>query len=88
MTYQKLASEIAKREGKKSQARIGDIREILNILTELLAEEYISCRISSIHINSTDEEKVKQSIILTILNKSSNKAHKMKNKLIKKEESK
>ena len=33
MTLNKLASEIAKREGKKSQAHIGDIREILKIVT-------------------------------------------------------
>jgi hypothetical protein len=33
MTLNRLASEIAKREGKKSQARIGDIREILKIVT-------------------------------------------------------
>lgn len=34
MTLNKIASEIAKREGKKSQARIGDIREILKILVK------------------------------------------------------
>ncbi len=38
MTLAKLASEIAKREGKKSQARIGDIREILKVLAQLDAE--------------------------------------------------
>jgi hypothetical protein len=38
MTIQKLASEIAKREGKKSQARIGDIREILAVLVQLDGE--------------------------------------------------
>lgn len=38
MTLQKLASAIAKREGKKSQARIGDIREILKIICTLDAE--------------------------------------------------
>lgn len=35
MTLKKLASEIAKREGKKSQARIGDIREILKIIVQM-----------------------------------------------------
>jgi uncharacterized protein (UPF0147 family) len=35
MSITKLASEIAKREGKKSQARIGDIREILSILADI-----------------------------------------------------
>lgn len=39
MTLRKLASEIAKREGKKSEARIGDIREILKVVTEIEAEE-------------------------------------------------
>lgn len=38
MTLRKLASEIAHREGKKSQARIGDIREILRIIVELDVE--------------------------------------------------
>jgi hypothetical protein len=37
-TIVKLASEIAKIEGKKSQARIGDIRELLGILSDLLHE--------------------------------------------------
>lgn len=41
MTLQKLASEIAKREGKKSQARIGDIREILKLLAVIEAEMYM-----------------------------------------------
>lgn len=39
--FHKLASIIAKREGKKSQARIGDIREILKILVQL-EKEYLS----------------------------------------------
>lgn len=39
MTLQKLASEIAKREGKKSQARIGDIREIVGILADVFFED-------------------------------------------------
>jgi hypothetical protein len=30
-----LASEIAKREGKKSQVKMGDVREILGILSDL-----------------------------------------------------
>lgn len=34
-----LASELAKREGKKSQARIGDIREILGILSDLFIDD-------------------------------------------------
>lgn len=41
MTLNKLASLIAKREGKRSQARIGDIREILKIIVELNTESMI-----------------------------------------------
>lgn len=35
MNIRQLASIIAKKEGHKSQARIGDIREILSILSDL-----------------------------------------------------
>lgn len=35
MNIRQLASEVAKIEGKKSQARIGDIREILSIIADL-----------------------------------------------------
>jgi hypothetical protein len=38
-TIKELASAIAKKEGKKSQARIGDIREILSILSDMLFDE-------------------------------------------------
>ena len=38
MTKKELCSLIAKREGKKHQASIGDIREILNILIDLNLE--------------------------------------------------
>lgn len=41
MTLNKLASMIAKREGKKHQASIGDIREILRIICALDAEDTI-----------------------------------------------
>jgi hypothetical protein len=39
MTIKKLASLIAKKEGKKKQARIGDIREILSILSDLCVKD-------------------------------------------------
>lgn len=38
MTLRKLASTIAKMEGKKSQSRIGDIREILKIIVDYEVE--------------------------------------------------
>lgn len=38
MTKRKLAAEICKREGKKSQAHIGDVMEILTIIEEITAE--------------------------------------------------
>lgn len=37
--FRYIAPAVAKIEGKKSQARIGDIREILKILTQLLASD-------------------------------------------------
>lgn len=40
MTVAKMASEIAKLEGKKSQARIGDIREILKIIVSESSKQY------------------------------------------------
>lgn len=42
ISIRKLASEVARREGKKSQARIGDIREIIKILCEMEAEDMIA----------------------------------------------
>lgn len=39
MTINQLASKIAKIEGKRSQAKIGDVREILRILGELWYEQ-------------------------------------------------
>jgi hypothetical protein len=38
MTINKLASLIAKKEGKKTQARIGEVREILGILSDMIYE--------------------------------------------------
>jgi hypothetical protein len=38
---QKLASKIAKREGKKSQVKIGDVREVLKILADLEFESLL-----------------------------------------------
>lgn len=38
MTLQKLASLLAKREGKKTQARIGEIRELLKLLADYAHE--------------------------------------------------
>lgn len=38
MTLKEMASEVARREGKKSSARVGDVREILSILSDLVFE--------------------------------------------------
>ena len=35
MKIQELASEVAKKEGHKSQARIGDVREIIGIIADI-----------------------------------------------------
>lgn len=39
VTINKLARTIALKEGKKSQARMGDVREILAILSDIYFEE-------------------------------------------------
>jgi ribosomal protein L20A (L18A) len=39
MTLQKLYSAIAKREAKKSQVKIGNIREVVKHLLDLAAED-------------------------------------------------
>lgn len=39
MTIKQLASEIAKREGKKHQTSIGDVREIIKLLKKLIKED-------------------------------------------------
>ncbi len=39
MKIKKLASLIAKREGRKSQVKIGDVREVLSILSDIICEE-------------------------------------------------
>lgn len=38
----KLASEVAKREGKRSQTSIGNVRETLSVLVQLLAEDRLT----------------------------------------------
>lgn len=38
MTIQQLASEIARLEGKKSQVKIGDVREVLRVMIDLEIE--------------------------------------------------
>jgi len=40
VTLNQIASKIEKIEGKKSQARIGDIREILKILIDLEINQF------------------------------------------------
>lgn len=57
----KLASEIAKREGKKSQARIGDIREILGILSDIFQADEECELINAFHeAGSKRAKKVKK----------------------------
>ena len=42
MPKMKLESAIAKREGKKSQVTIGNIREVIRAMVDLMAEQYIN----------------------------------------------
>jgi len=58
-TIKGLASAIAKREGKKSQARIGDIREILSILSDII-HEYEGSDIITMLINNGEKRAKKK----------------------------
>lgn len=44
MKINDIAKEIAKREGKKSIARMGDIKEILGILADIMYEQPLVIR--------------------------------------------
>lgn len=48
MTKAKLIKMLAAREGKKSQVKIGDIREIVSLLERMLAESAFVCGDDSI----------------------------------------
>jgi hypothetical protein len=58
MTLRKLASTIALREGKKSQARIGDIREIIGILSDIVyADQEFSDTWDNLHLSGEKRAK-------------------------------
>lgn len=48
MTLQQLASLIAKREGKKSQVKIGDVREVLRLICDIDVELSLQGKTGSI----------------------------------------
>ena len=50
MTKAKLIREICLREGKKSQVKIGDVREILSILEDICVEWHLN---EGTHIGSS-----------------------------------
>jgi hypothetical protein len=60
MTLRRLASLIAKREGKKSQVAIGDIREVLSILVALEKENLLTEDAPSFVIESAAFKKMKK----------------------------
>lgn len=39
MTINKLISQITNREGKKSEVKVGDVREVISILAEIINED-------------------------------------------------
>lgn len=59
MTVAKLASIIAKREGKKHQASVGDVREILKIFLDMMTEEEHMEAISET-INSEIDKRIEK----------------------------
>lgn len=60
MTIQTLATEIAKREGKKSEARIGDIREILAILSDVMWDQPLVYSLLSINGQKRAKKKLRR----------------------------
>jgi len=48
MTFNKLASLIAKREGKKHQASISDVREIMKIYFDLMCSDEHGCDVCNL----------------------------------------
>jgi hypothetical protein len=87
MKLRELASLIAKREGKKSQALIGDIREILNQITSIECEMRlinpapldffegpISCLLKETQRKIKAESKRQQKAMLTKMVKPKSKA--------------
>lgn len=52
MSISQLASKIAKMEGKKSQVKIGDIREILKILVK---DSILFDELTKLHAQDTDK---------------------------------
>ena len=60
MDIKKLASAIAKREGKKVQVSIGNIREILAIICDLAAEEFEAGKIETGTLNALTDEANKR----------------------------
>lgn len=46
MTELALAKELAKLEGKKSQVRIGDLREVIKLIQIMIAKEAVDFELS------------------------------------------
>jgi hypothetical protein len=69
MTVQRLASVIAKIEGKKSQAKIGDIREILKIIVSLEAANIVlldaegKAPVGPLYVLGVEAEKKAQKVL-------------------------
>ena len=49
MKINDIAKEIAKREGKKSQTSIGDIKEILGIIADMIYDDINKSNINTYH---------------------------------------
>ena len=85
MTLNKLASEIAKREGKRSEASIGNIREMLSVLTEIFAED-LEATTNGIEIKGIIGEEPEKTMFYSFLIASNNKAKKFRKQRKKAEE--
>jgi hypothetical protein len=54
-----IATKVAKLEGKKTQARIGEIREILSILSDIMWEDEYHVVFDTIYKNGKRRAKKK-----------------------------
>lgn len=58
-TMKEIATKVAKLEGKKTQARIGEIREILSILSDIMWEDEYHIVFDTLYKNGKRRAKKK-----------------------------
>lgn len=59
MGLNRLTSKLAKLEGKKSQVKIGDIREVVRLLATLVSEDFISRLVFDAYVKHIEKSSPK-----------------------------